>query len=89
MQISKDTYFDQQTVLVRLLKEIRQHSRLSQNEVANLLNKPQSFVSKYETGARRLDILEIRQICLVLGISLSKFSDLLDKALETDEKYEG
>lgn len=89
MQNLKETYFDQQTVLVRLLKEIRQNSRLSQKEVADLLNKPQSYVSKYESGARRLDILEIRQICSVLGIKLSNFSDLLEKAIETDERYEG
>jgi transcriptional regulator with XRE-family HTH domain len=38
--------------------------------MAKALGKPQAFVSYYESGARRLDLLELRQICGVLGISL-------------------
>jgi transcriptional regulator with XRE-family HTH domain len=38
--------------------------------MAKALGKPQAFVSYYESGARRLDLLELRQICGILGISL-------------------
>jgi transcriptional regulator with XRE-family HTH domain len=43
---------------------------LRQIVVAKALGKPQAFVSFYESGVRRLDLLELRQICCVLGISL-------------------
>jgi transcriptional regulator with XRE-family HTH domain len=49
--------------------------------MASALGKPQAFVSYYESGVRRLDLLELRQICGILGISLidlvRKFEDLL------------
>jgi len=34
---------------------------------------PQSFVSKYETGERRLDVIELRAVCEALGTTLSTF----------------
>jgi transposase-like protein len=34
------------------------------------LGRPQSFVSKYETGERRLDLIEIRDVCQACGIEL-------------------
>ena len=41
--------------------------------MAKALGKPQAFVSFYETGARRLDLLELRQICGILGVPLTEF----------------
>jgi len=34
---------------------------------------PQSFVSKYETGERRLDMVEVRAVCSSLGVTLLAF----------------
>lgn len=36
-------------------------------QLAELLEKPQSFVSKYERGERRLDIVEFVEVCHQLG----------------------
>ena len=51
------------------------------HDLARSLGKPQAFVSYYESGARRLDLLELRQICQVLGVPLldlvRKFEKLL------------
>lgn len=33
-----------------------------------MLGKPQSFVSKYETGERRLDVIEFAELCSALGV---------------------
>jgi transcriptional regulator with XRE-family HTH domain len=41
---------------------------LSQRELARLLKKPQSFVSKYERGERRLDVVEFMELCKVLKL---------------------
>ena len=48
-----------QTVIKRL-KDARVESGLKQEEVANKLGKPQSYVSKIERGERRVDIAEIK-----------------------------
>ena len=60
------------------LRQARNKRELSQAEVAALLGKPQSFVSKYESGERRLDVIEFLAVCDALKI---KPNDVL-KALE-------
>jgi len=71
----------QQKALLSLLKELRQEAGLTQVEMAQALGKPQPFVSYYESGARRLDLLELRQVCEVLGISLVNFIKKFEKSL--------
>ncbi len=41
----------------------------------------QRFVSKFERGERRLDILELRHICQAIGIPLDEFALRLEQAL--------
>ena len=60
----------QQKALLSLLRQLRTEAGLRQVDMAKALGKPQAFVSYYESGVRRLDLLELRQICGVLGISL-------------------
>lgn len=67
-------------VLQALLRQLRQEAGLRQQDLAARLGEHQSFVSKYESGERRLDILEVRQICAALGISLSEFVHRLERA---------
>jgi transcriptional regulator with XRE-family HTH domain len=71
----------QQKALLSLLRRLRTDAGLTQVEMAERLGKPQPFVSYYESGARRLDLLELRQICGVLGISLVDLVRQFEKAL--------
>jgi transcriptional regulator with XRE-family HTH domain len=57
-----------------LLKELRLAKNLTQTQVAERLGLPQSYVSKYETGERRLDFVETVFICEALGTSLPEFA---------------
>ena len=59
-----------------LLKQLRESRKLSQADVAARLNSPQSYVSKYETGERRLDFVETQDVCMALGTTLA---DLVKK----------
>lgn len=79
MKIQNETRQKEQLLL--LLKELRQKNAIRQVDMAKLLNVPQSFVSKYESGARQLDILELRQICKILGISLNDFVKKLEERI--------
>lgn len=45
-------------VLRQLLIDARARTKLTQQDVANRLKKPQSFVAKYEKGERRIDLIE-------------------------------
>jgi transcriptional regulator with XRE-family HTH domain len=69
-----------------LLRELRMAAGLRQSDVADRLNAPQSFVSKYEAGERRLDIIEVRTLCSLFGISLPDFIARLEKKLAEREK---
>lgn len=70
------------TILLRLLKEERMNSGLRQVDLAKRLGVHQSFVSKYEVGERRLDVLELKAICTVFGLSLGDFIIQLETELE-------
>lgn len=52
---------------------------LRQEDVAGRIGRPQSYVSKYESGERSLDVLEIRTICLVMGSDLITFAHALEQ----------
>ena len=72
---------NQNEILLKLLKRIRQEKGIRQIELADRLGVPQSFVSKYESGDRRLDILELRLVCKEIGISLEEFIRELEENL--------
>ena len=77
----KSIYTKDQQVFQTLLKKLRTEKELRQIDLANSLKVPQSFISKVEAGERRLDILELRKICAVLGISLIDFVQKLEDEL--------
>ncbi len=52
--------------LQELLAELRKASKLTQADVAARLDRPQSFVAKYEGGERRLDIIEFVDVAEAL-----------------------
>lgn len=61
-----------------LLIESRKDSGLTQQQLAERLNKPQSFVSKYENGERRLDVVEFLDVADALQIDKLKFIEELE-----------
>jgi transcriptional regulator with XRE-family HTH domain len=72
----------EERVLQTLLSNLRSEANLRQVDLADRLGKPQSFVSKYESGERRLDLIELREICRVLEISLSDFVKRFESEIE-------
>lgn len=50
-----------------MLVEARKKSGLSQQEVADRLGRPQTYVSKCELGTRRMDVIEFLEIAQVIG----------------------
>jgi transcriptional regulator with XRE-family HTH domain len=59
-----------------LLVDVRKTAGLTQAELSQRLNRPQSFVSKYERGERRLDVVEFGEVARALNVNPVK---LLDK----------
>jgi len=69
--VSKSIFTAEYDLLRLLLKELRTQKGLTQAQLSGALGLPQSFVSKYETGERRLDVIEARVVCEALGTTLS------------------
>jgi ribosome-binding protein aMBF1 (putative translation factor) len=59
--------------LTARLRQAREAAGLSQTEAARRLGKPQSFISKCESGSRRLDVLELKTLAELYGTELSFF----------------
>jgi transcriptional regulator with XRE-family HTH domain len=74
--------------LLALLRQVRLNAGLRQADVAKRLREPQPFVSRYESGERRLDLLELREVCRAVGIDLKDFVRQFDK-LEGGSKKTG
>ena len=70
-------------ILQELLRQIRQSAGLRQQDLAARIGEPQSFVSKYESGERRLDVLELRQICVAVGLPFATFIQRLEALLSS------
>jgi transcriptional regulator with XRE-family HTH domain len=71
--VSKSTFTTEYAVFRDILRELRTDKGVTQVQLSETLGMPQSFVSKYETGERRLDMVEVRAVCVSLGITLSAF----------------
>lgn len=65
--MKKSLYEWRQAAFAELLKEARREAGLTQVELAKRLRRPQSYVSKYERGERRLDVIEFLEVARVIG----------------------
>jgi transcriptional regulator with XRE-family HTH domain len=72
-------------ILLQVLYQLRTSSGLRQEDLASKLDEPQSFVSKIECGERRIDLVELKDICEALGSSLEEFITEFKKALNDPE----
>ena len=81
----KSIYSPDQLLLQALLKKTRLQSGLTQLDLAKKLRKPQSHVSKFESGERRLDLIELQRVCRALDIRLSEFVAAFERSERTND----
>ncbi|MVV48948.1 XRE family transcriptional regulator [Pseudomonas sp. PB120] len=79
--MSKTIYRPEHAVLLVLLKKFRKAAGLTQVQCSTALGRPQSFMSDVESGTRRLDIVQLRDLCKVLGIDLKSLIEEFEKLL--------
>lgn len=77
----KTIYRPEHAVLLSLLKKYRKAAGLTQVQCSAALERPQSFMSDVESGTRRLDIVQLRDLCEVLGIGLQDLIVEFEKTL--------
>ena len=59
--------------LAALLRQVRTNANLTQSQLAEKIGQTQSYVSKYENGEQRLDLIELELVCKAVGVSLTDF----------------
>lgn len=74
-------------LLREILRRERRISGLTQGDVAADLGCAQSFVSKYEQGERRLDVVDFIRLCEVLSTNPSALLRELRKELQERGQY--
>lgn len=65
--MSRSIHTVEHLALRELLIDARKSAGLAQHEVARRIDRPQSFVAKYEGGERRIDVVEFIAIARALG----------------------
>ncbi|KAA0696998.1 XRE family transcriptional regulator [Halopseudomonas laoshanensis] len=84
--MSKSLYRPETTILLMLIKECRTEAGLTQADFAKALDRPQSFVSDIERGSRRLDVIQLRDVCQVFGLTLIEFVMRLENKIAESQK---
>jgi transcriptional regulator with XRE-family HTH domain len=60
-------------------KELREYNKLSQSQIAEFLNIDQSYISKFETGERKIGVDILEKTCNLFGCTLKYFEDENEK----------
>ncbi|MBW5290206.1 MAG: transcriptional regulator [Candidatus Ruthia sp. Asou_11_S2] len=77
----RNPYDERREILRNLLIKHRKNAGIKQIQLAQKLNKPQSFVSKYENGERMLDPIEVYEVCNAPSVSFLLVMKQFEKAV--------
>lgn len=69
-------------LLLSALRQAGEDAGMRQVDLADALGWPQSAVGKFESGERRLDLLELEDVCRATGITLMDFVRLYEAAAD-------
>lgn len=66
-------YSKEHKYIVKQLKKAREQADLSQEQVAKVLNTTQSYISKIESGQRKIDVVQLKKFAKIYKKSLDFF----------------
>jgi transcriptional regulator with XRE-family HTH domain len=71
--MNKNLYSKEHKAIIEKLKKARIDSGLDQNDVAELLGSTQSYISKVESGQRKIDIIQLKLFARIYKKTLRYF----------------
>ena len=77
----KPIHSEQYEVLRQMLIAERKAVSLTQQQLAERLKKPQSYIAKYELGERRLDVIEFLAVAHAIGFDPTKMIKKIEKGI--------
>lgn len=66
-----------------LLKEAREKSGISQRELSKVLGQQFTYIVKIERGTRRVDVVELVEICFALNVDPAELVAQLRDAMQS------
>ncbi len=70
------------TLVGRVLRDLRIEAGYTQVDVAARLGRAQSYVSKYESGELRVDLVTLREICGAINVRMVDLVERVDLLIE-------
>ena len=83
--MTKAIYRREHVIFLQELKRMRVESGMTQAQCSAALGRPQSFMSDVERGVRRLDTVQLRDLCRALSSDLISFTRSFEQALSREE----
>lgn len=80
--MQKTLYRPENDLLREQLRAARESAGLTQVDLSAAIGKSQTFVSDVERGVRRLDTIELWEMCRAMGLDMTRFVAQLQTALE-------
>lgn len=80
--MSKTLYRRENELFREQLRRARETAGLTQVDLARAIGRTQVFVSHVERGVRRLDVVELLEICRGMGVDLTSFISEFQKAAD-------
>ncbi|MCC6275207.1 MAG: helix-turn-helix transcriptional regulator [Leptospiraceae bacterium] len=84
--MKKTIYTKEYKLFQKLLKRARKDSNLTQIEVCEKLEQPQSYISKIEAGDRRIDVIEFWRLSKIYKKPIEYFFNFEEEVLEKAKK---
>ncbi len=73
--MSKTIWTKEYAKFIKKLRQARLKAGLRQIEVAKKLKRPQSYISRVESGGYRLDIVEVKRFAKIYGKDMNELID--------------
>jgi transcriptional regulator with XRE-family HTH domain len=83
--MTRSVFTEHYRYFLQLLIQERKNAGLSQQQLANKLNRPQSYISKYECGERRLDVIELLEVSEAIGFNVITLIQKLKTFMKENE----
>ncbi|GGA51413.1 helix-turn-helix domain-containing protein [Dyella nitratireducens] len=83
----KSIYRPEHRIFAELLRDVRAHAELTQEQLAATLGVDQAFVSEAERGRRRLDTVQVHDWCVACKTDLVQIGKEFQKRL-ADPRYQ-